>query len=302
MPAQRVGPRKILVNIDAGTTPEVGAPGHSRHGRYILDARVTFPYRGEEWRDRCRRQADGRLPDPPRHDPWPPVPGRLLDPQEHDHLAAWRLDSHGNPVGEPRQFFYDPSGTADHRHAFTRLLHWAKATGVQAITIEDLDFADSKTREKHGRKERFRQLVCGIPTGKLRAHLISMCADAGIGVIAVDPPAPATGAPSTGPSPSPPAPAGPPATRQQPWRSEGAPSDTGSGDGRHRPRTTKAIVRGIGRPRRGARSTAGRCSCGRCRGRAACGGWRASRRAGWARPRTSGRRGRPSCRGTARAG
>lgn len=44
-----------------------------------------------------------------------------------DHLAAWRLDAHGNPVGEPRRFDYDLSGTAAHRdaqvrHALIRLL------------------------------------------------------------------------------------------------------------------------------------------------------------------------------------
>lgn len=58
---------------------------------------------------------------------------------------------------------------------------------MQAIAIEDLDFTASKTREKHGRRKRFRQLISGIPTGKLRARLLSMCAEAGIGVIAVDP-------------------------------------------------------------------------------------------------------------------
>lgn len=73
------------------------------------------------------------------------------------------------------------------RHALTRLLHWAKATRVQAIAIEDLDFTDSKTREKHSRKKRFRQLISGIPTGKLRERLLSMCAEAGLAVIAVDP-------------------------------------------------------------------------------------------------------------------
>jgi IS605 OrfB family transposase len=73
------------------------------------------------------------------------------------------------------------------RHALTRLLRWAKATDAAAIAIEDLDFTDSKTREKHGSRKRFRQLISGIPTGKLRARLVAMCAEAGLGVIAVDP-------------------------------------------------------------------------------------------------------------------
>jgi IS605 OrfB family transposase len=108
-----------------------------------------------------------------------------------DHLAAWLLDEHGNPTGSPRRFDYTLTDTADHRdaqlrHALTRLLHWAKATGVQAIAIEDLDFTHSTSREKHGRKKRFRQLISNIPTGRLRARLLSMCAEAGISVIAVD--------------------------------------------------------------------------------------------------------------------
>ncbi|MBT2481162.1 transposase, partial [Streptomyces sp. ISL-94] len=37
-----------------------------------------------------------------------------------DHLAAWRLDRHGNPTGNPRRFFYDLRGSADHRDAQVR--------------------------------------------------------------------------------------------------------------------------------------------------------------------------------------
>src|SRR6266702_6656983 len=70
-----------------------------------------------------------------------------------DHFAAWRLDSHGNPIGAPRRFGYDLSGDAEHRdaqirHAITRLLHWAKQVGVAAIGFDDLDFTAEKTREK----------------------------------------------------------------------------------------------------------------------------------------------------------
>ncbi|MCP3822956.1 IS200/IS605 family accessory protein TnpB-related protein, partial [Streptomyces sp. A3M-1-3] len=92
----------------------------------------------------------------------------------------------------PRRFFYDLSGTADHRdaqvrHALSRLLNWARACGVKAIAIEDLDFTKEKTREKHGRKKRFRQIISGMPTGKLRARLTSMADATGIAIIAVDP-------------------------------------------------------------------------------------------------------------------
>ncbi|MCW2940649.1 MAG: hypothetical protein JWN00_3634, partial [Actinomycetia bacterium] len=92
----------------------------------------------------------------------------------------------------PRRFFYDLSGTAQHRdaqvrHALSRLLNWAKTCGVAAIAVEDLDFGAEKTREKHGRKHRFRQLISGMPTGKLRARLTSMADATGIAIIAVDP-------------------------------------------------------------------------------------------------------------------
>jgi hypothetical protein len=40
-----------------------------------------------------------------------------------DHLAAWRLDVHGNPIGAPRCFGYDLTGSADHRDAQVRHAH-----------------------------------------------------------------------------------------------------------------------------------------------------------------------------------
>jgi hypothetical protein len=109
-----------------------------------------------------------------------------------EHFAAYRLDRNGNPVGDPRRFFYDLSGTATHRdaqirHAITQLLHWTKSCGVTAIGIEDLDFTKEKTREKHGRRKRFRQLIPGMPTGRLRARLVSMAADQDLAIVAVDP-------------------------------------------------------------------------------------------------------------------
>jgi IS605 OrfB family transposase len=109
-----------------------------------------------------------------------------------DHFAAYRLDQHGNPVGDPRRFYYDLSGSADHRdaqirHALTRLLHWTKRSGATAIGIENLDFATEKTREKHGSRKRFRQLISGMPTGKLKARIVSMAAEHGLAIVAVDP-------------------------------------------------------------------------------------------------------------------
>jgi IS605 OrfB family transposase len=109
-----------------------------------------------------------------------------------DHLAAWQLDVHGNPVGEPQRFFYDLSGSADHRdaqlrHALSRLLHYTRRCGAAAVALEDLDFAAEKGREQHGRNKGFRRLISRFPTAKLRARLASMAAEQGIAIVAVDP-------------------------------------------------------------------------------------------------------------------
>jgi IS605 OrfB family transposase len=109
-----------------------------------------------------------------------------------DHLAAWHLDIHGNPVGEPQRFFYDLSGTTAHRdaqirHALTRLLHHARRSAAEAIAIEDVDFTDGASREKHGRNKRFRRLISRFPTAKLKARLVSMAAEQNIAIVAVDP-------------------------------------------------------------------------------------------------------------------
>jgi IS605 OrfB family transposase len=210
------GNETIRVTPDGEVSIKLPVPlahlANARHGRYVLAARVGFPHRGEEWNDRieANRAVAYRIHLDTTRDRWyidaswtrkdlPVVPldalraGAVVAVDTNaDHLAAWRLDTHGNPIGAPRRFDYDISGSATHRdaqlrHALTRLVHWAERMGARAIAIEDLDFTSSKTREKHGRKKRFRQLISGIPTGKLRARLLGMCAEAGLGVIAVDP-------------------------------------------------------------------------------------------------------------------
>ncbi|WP_017602414.1 IS200/IS605 family accessory protein TnpB-related protein, partial [Nocardiopsis lucentensis] len=213
---KRFGNETIRISPDGEVSIKLPAPladlANARHGRYVLAAKVSFSHRGEEWRDRieANRAVAYRVHLDVTRGRWYldaswarkdlPVVG--LDTlraggvigvdTNADHLAAWLLDTHGNPTGAPRRFDYDLSGTANRRdaqlrHALTRLLRWARDRGVRAIAIEDLDFTDSKSREKHGRRKRFRRLISGIPTGRLRARLVSMCAEAGIGVIAVDP-------------------------------------------------------------------------------------------------------------------
>jgi IS605 OrfB family transposase len=213
---KRFGNETIRVTPDGEVSVKLPAPladlANAKHGRYVLACRVTFPHRGQEWADRVEvnRAVAYRIHYDVQRGRWYitaswqipvsntiPMAAALADgvigvDTNADHLAAWRLDRHGNPTGQPHRFFFDLSGNAQHRdaqvrHTLSRLLHWAKACGVAAIAVEDLDFQAEKTREKHGRKRRFRQLISGMPTGKLRARLTSMADATGIAIIAVDP-------------------------------------------------------------------------------------------------------------------
>ncbi|WKX09007.1 hypothetical protein [Streptomyces sp. NL15-2K] len=212
---KRYGNETIRVTDDGEVSIKLPAPlahlANAPHGRYVLAARVSFSHRGEQWRDRvtANRAVAYRIHEDVQRGRWyltaswtlPPVQmvpleaaraGGLVGVDTNaDHLAAWRLDQHGNPVGAPLRFGYDLSGTAGHRdaqvrHALIRLLHWAKRRSL-AVAVEDLDFQAEKTREKHGRRKRFRKLISGMPTSRLRARLVSMAAELGITIVAVDP-------------------------------------------------------------------------------------------------------------------
>ncbi|MEV0223036.1 IS200/IS605 family accessory protein TnpB-related protein [Streptomyces sp. NPDC050704] len=182
------------------------------HGRYVLDATVRFQHRGQEWLDRitAHRAVAYRIHHDTVRGRWyvtaswqraatPVLPlqaalaqGVVAMDMNDDHLAAWHLDGHGNPVGEPQRFFYDLTGTSEHRdaqirHALSRLLHHTRRCGAAAIAIENLDFTNGTSREKHGRNKRFRRLLSRFPTAKLKARLVSMAAEQDIAVVAVDP-------------------------------------------------------------------------------------------------------------------
>ncbi|MFI1731383.1 IS200/IS605 family accessory protein TnpB-related protein [Streptomyces acidicola] len=212
---KRFGNETIRVTPDGEVSLKLPAPfmhlANAPHGRYVLAARVVFAHRGEQWRDRVttNRAVAYRIHEDVLRERWyltaswtiPPVQtvplaaasaGGLVGVDTNaDHLAAWRLDTHGNPVGKPLRFGYDLSGTSSHRdaqvrHALIRLLHWAKRHHL-TIAIEDLDFQAEKTREKHGRRKGFRKLISGMPVSRLRARLVSMAAELGIAIVAVDP-------------------------------------------------------------------------------------------------------------------
>ncbi|MEO6087837.1 MAG: hypothetical protein ABIQ18_32465 [Umezawaea sp.] len=213
---KRFGNETIRVTPDGEVSiklpASLGEYANARNGRYVLSATVSFPHRDQEWRDRIggdravayrlhldvergRWYLDAAWTRPAVHTiplDTARVNGMVGVDTNADHFAAYHLDPHGNPVGEPHRYHYDLSGSADHRdaqvrHAITGVLHWATRCGVTAIGLENLDFTDSKTREKHGRRKRFRQLISGIPTGKLKARLVSMAAERGLAIVAVDP-------------------------------------------------------------------------------------------------------------------
>ncbi|MCH0538048.1 IS200/IS605 family accessory protein TnpB-related protein [Streptomyces sp. MUM 203J] len=212
---RRFGNETVRVTPEGEVNIKLPAPlvhlANAPHGRYVLATKVSFPHRGDQWRDRvtANRAVAYRIHEDTVRGRWyltaswtiPPVKTVPLETARAggvigvdtnaDHLAAWHLDHHGNLVGAPRRFDFDLSGTAQHRdaqvrHALIRLLHWAARRGL-SVAIEDLDFARDKTREKHGRRKRFRKLISGMPIAGLRARLVAMAAELGITVIAVNP-------------------------------------------------------------------------------------------------------------------
>ncbi|MET8129122.1 IS200/IS605 family accessory protein TnpB-related protein, partial [Streptomyces sp. NPDC005231] len=178
---KRFGNETIRVTPDGEVSIKLPAPlahlANTRHGRYTLTATVAFAHRGAEWGDRitANRAVAYRIHLEVERGRWyltaswqrpvvQTIPletararGMIGVDTNADHFAAYRLDRHGNPIGDPHRFGFDLSGTTPHRdaqirHALTRLINWAKCVGVAAIGIEDLDFTTEKTREKHGRR------------------------------------------------------------------------------------------------------------------------------------------------------
>ncbi|WP_405909218.1 MULTISPECIES: IS200/IS605 family accessory protein TnpB-related protein [unclassified Streptomyces] len=190
-----------------------------RFGRYQLDATCAFAYRSTEWGAQvtahravgysisfqARRCYLSAAFTPAR----PDLPEGMDDEAlmkaalaggvigvDHnaDHLATWRLDVHGNPVGRPVRIDVDYAGStgrrdAQVRHACSELIRAAKDSGATALVIEDLGFDTG--RETCGgsgaRSKRFRATVAGMPTTKFASRLTAMAHRAGLAVIIVDP-------------------------------------------------------------------------------------------------------------------
>ncbi|MFB7515533.1 hypothetical protein [Streptomyces sp. NPDC056144] len=217
-------------NYTITVTPETGEvsivlPEPLRHlanaprGRYRLTCAVAFSHRREEWLDRTTVNRAVRYDIV--HDPvrgrwyldasWSAETAVLPTPEElrqagqrllgvdlnADHLAAYVLDPHGNPIGKPRTVPIAASGPTSQRDgrlraAISELIHIARDHHCAGIAIENLGFDDARAtgRETMGRGKRgktFRRTVAAIPTGRFRERLRSMAFHAGLLVIAVDP-------------------------------------------------------------------------------------------------------------------
>ncbi|MFC3577695.1 hypothetical protein ACFOZ0_31425 [Streptomyces yaanensis] len=188
-------------------------------GRYRLACTVVFHHRRPEWLDRVTASQAVRydiVRDPVRgrwylDASWPAAKTTLPTPQEiratggrmlavdlnADHLAAYVLDPHGNPVGEPITVPLELTGDTSRRDgrlraAVTSLIQTARSHGCTGIVVENLGFTDARQtgRETMGRGRRgkaFRRTVAGIPTARFRERLRGMAYHQGLVVVAVDP-------------------------------------------------------------------------------------------------------------------
>jgi hypothetical protein len=199
----------VLIHLPKPLAHLANAP----RDRYLLAARATFHYRGDEWTEQVvnRRAVAYMINFDPDRQRWylgvsftpaPPMPVPLADATTHgvlgvdlniDHLAAWILDSNGNPVAKA---YYIPlkldalrASTRDGRlrAAVSTLIRLAMSHGVGAIAVEDLGFANEKAISREAYNKQFRRLMHGFPTAAFRSRLIGMAHRARLAVVAVDP-------------------------------------------------------------------------------------------------------------------
>jgi IS605 OrfB family transposase len=195
-----------------------GALADELRTHLVITAPVQFSHRGAEWWARVAARQAVRYDisyDPGRRRwyldaSWATSPapapelddvrvGRVLGVDLNaDHLAAWVLDSSGNPIGEPVTIAVDTAGLRAPRRdgrvraAISTLLDLVHQQNCSAIVVENLDFADARAtgRETLGRGargKRLRRTVAAIPTAKFRTRLTGMAARRGIAIIGVDP-------------------------------------------------------------------------------------------------------------------
>ncbi|ETB46596.1 hypothetical protein O981_27605 [Mycobacterium avium 10-5560] len=228
-PDEPFGNLTITVTPDGQVSIRLPKPlehmANAPRGRFVLSGVAAFAHRGEQWAERITgaNSISYTLTRRPGRSgvylsgAWaiPAVPywagsesagpgddmyavGPVIGVDLNDgHLALRRLDEHGNPVGAAERIDIDPTGPASRRdarvrHAITKLLHYTRRHGINAIAVEDLNFVDARTtgRESMGRGalgKRFRRTVSGIPTAVFRNRLAAMTTAAGIELFAVNP-------------------------------------------------------------------------------------------------------------------
>ncbi|MER7197265.1 transposase [Streptomyces sp. CB01635] len=183
---KRFGNQSIQVSPDGAVLVKLpGELAHKyadrsdQHGRYRLDATCSFAYRNAEWAAQVAANRavgysigfrDGRCYLNAAFTPARPDLPEDVDDEtlmkaalacgvigiDHnaDHLAAWRLDVHGNPVGRPGRIDIDYTGTTDRRNAQVRqacseLIHssrwgrqyWCKASSTKVHKTSGHDAA-----------------------------------------------------------------------------------------------------------------------------------------------------------------
>jgi IS605 OrfB family transposase len=225
--AERFGNLTITVTPGGEVSIRLPRPlehlANARHGRYVLSGPARFAYRGDEWLARITggkpisytiTRRPGRagvyltaawaakpetpITGPETSDSEVRAAGPIAGVDLNDgHLAVRRLDPHGNPAGRPERIEFRLAGSAARRdaqvrHAVTRLIRYTKRHHIDAIAVEDLDFADARTvgREIMGRGQRgrrFRRTVSGIPTAVFRRRLTAQTSRHGIRLYSVNP-------------------------------------------------------------------------------------------------------------------
>jgi len=182
---------------------------------YILDAKIEFFHRQEEWVERAkprtteakaitytishRYELKGRWyldaawtyqenESPSVH---PQLETRLGVDLNADHLAVWPIDRSGNPVGKPYRIPLNlkslPSSTKDGRMcwAISQLLRLALKLNAD-LACENLGWADETGRDDQIQGRAFRKTCSGFPTAKFRDRLTLMAHNAGVAINIVD--------------------------------------------------------------------------------------------------------------------
>jgi hypothetical protein len=110
-----------------------------------------------------------------------------------DHIAAWVIDEHGNPVGQPYRIPLYLKGLSHSkreghvRWAISQMIHIAIDQHCRFIACEDLGWADETGRDEYIQGPAFRRTISGFPTLIFKKNLSSMARRSHLSIVAVDP-------------------------------------------------------------------------------------------------------------------